>query len=476
VSRQFRIGIVGGGISGLSAAFWLEKLVGRQSLDAEISLLEKSAKLGGVIHSVVVDGYLLEAGPEGWASYKVAAKKIIQELGLQQEMIGSNDEHRRTLIVRGGRLTALPDGMMFLAPVDARAFWRSAPLTLRGKLRASLEPLVPRSQGDLSVRRFFERRLGREFTENLVEPLTSAIYGADFEELSAPSTLPELYRAEQRAGSLWKGLRRFANMTTKISVLATMRRGMAQLTEAIEESLQVTRITRGVTGLRLRASDKRLVLTAEDFEEAFDALILCTPAGASADILEPSIPEVAPLLRSVPYATSTLVYLAYRRDEFDHPLDGFGFIVPRRENRAIDACTWVNRKFDFRCPEDRILLRCAIHDRAGREVPRDGSLVERMSQEIQAIMGVHCQPVMARVIPASGGIPQLLVGHGARLAQIQEILGPYPGLALAGSFTRGVGVPDCVRTAQEAVLGVVERLTGTRPTIGEATVSGRRRT
>lgn len=465
---------MGGGISGLSAAFWLEKLVSQHSVDANISLLEKSTELGGVIRSVATDGYLLEAGPEGWATYKPAAKRIIQELGLLQEMIGSNDAHRRTLIVRGGRLTALPDGMMFLAPVDARAFWRSAPLSLPGKLRASLEPLVPRSRGDLSVRRFFERRLGREFTDNLVEPLTSAIYGSDFEELSAPSTLPELYRAEQRAGSLWRGLRRFANMSTKVSVLTTMKRGMAQLTEALENGLKSTRILRGVSGLRLGTSGRTLILTAEDFEEVFDALILCTPADASADILQHEIPDVAPLLRSVRYATSTLVYLAYRRDEFDHPLDGFGFIVPRRENRAVDACTWVDRKFDYRCPADRVLLRCAIHDRVGRELPQDGSLVEQMNREIRTIMGVSCQPVMARVIPASGGIPQLLVGHGARLARIQEILTPYPGLALAGSFTRGVGIPDCVRTAQEAVVGVVERLTGARPAIAEVAASGHR--
>ncbi len=465
---------MGGGISGLSAAFWLEKMVSRQSVDAEISLLEKSTQLGGVIRSVATDGYLLEAGPEGWASYKPAAKRVVQELGLQQELIGSNDAHRRTLIVRAGRLTALPDGMMFLAPVDARAFWRSAPLSLQGKLRASLEPLIPRSRGDLSVRRFFERRLGREFTENLVEPLTSAIYGSDFELLSAPSTLPELYRAEQRAGSLWKGLRRLANMTTKVSVLTTMKRGMAQLTDALERTLKTTRILRDISGLRMRTSGRQLLLSATVFEEAFDALILCTPADASAEILEPEIPEIAPLLRSVPYATSTLVYLAYRRDEFDHPLDGFGFIVPRRENRAVDACTWVNTKFDYRCPPDRVLLRCAIHDRAGRKPAPDGLLVEQMNREIRTIMGVSCQPVMTRVMPASGGIPQLLVGHGDRLARIREILGRYPGLALAGSFTRGVGVPDCVRTAQEAVADIIERLTGTRPAAGEATVSGRR--
>ena len=442
--------VVGGGISGLSAAFDLERSVAERGLEADISLLEKKQELGGVIRSVRLNGFLLEAGPEGWASYKPAAKKLVQDLGLEQEIIGSNDSHRRTLIVREGRLTALPDGMMFLAPVDAWAFWNSAPLSLPGKLRASLEPLVPRSRDDLSVRRFFERRLGREFTEKLVEPLTSAIYGSDFEELSAPSTLPELYRAEQRAGSLWWGLRRFANLSTKVSALTTMKAGMAQLTDALEERLRNTRIRRGIRGLRLGRSGKQLVLTAEAFEEAFDAVILCTPANASAEILEDEIPDAAPLLRSIPYASSTLVYLAYRRDEFDHPLDGFGFIVPRSENRIVDACTWVNTKFDFRCPPDRVLLRCAIHERSGRTLPNGDSLVELVNGEIRAIMGVTCRPILTQVIDVQGGIPQLLVGHAKRLTQVERLIGEVPGLDLAGSFTSGVGIPDCIKAGRAA--------------------------
>lgn len=465
MAKRFRVAIVGAGISGLSAAYYAEKAAGAVGLEAEITLIEKARELGGVIRSIVTDGFLLEAGPEGWASYKPAAKQVIRELGLLPELIGSRDEHRKTLIVRGGRLTALPDGMMFLAPVDALAFWRSAPLSVRGKLRASLEPLVPRSRGDLSVRRFFERRLGSEFTENLVEPLTSAIYGTDFEVLSAPSTLPELYRAEQRAGSLWWGLRRFANMTTKVSALTTMKRGMAQLTGALEQQLTGTRILTGVEGLRLGFSGREPVLKADHFEDAFDSVLFCTPAEATADILSDAIPEVVSPLREVPYASSTLVYLAYRRDEFDHPLDGFGFIVPRREDRNVDACTWVNTKFDHRCPEDRVLLRCAIHERAGRDLPSDGALVECVSREIQSIMGVRCHPVMTRILTAQGGIPQLLVGHGARMAQIREALAQHPGLALAGSFTQGVGVPDCIRTARETVADVIGAFTGSRPSL-----------
>ncbi len=428
-------------------------------MDAEVTLLEKTRELGGVIRSLHADGCLLETGPEGWASYKPAAKRLIEAMGLQDQMIGSNDAHRKTLIVRGGELTSLPDGMMFLAPVDALAFWRSAPLSLLGKLRASLEPLVPRSRGDLSVRQFFERRMGREFTENLVEPLTSAIYGSDFEKLSAPSNLPELYRAEQRAGSLWRGLRRFAKLTTKVSVLATMKGGMAQLTDTLQQRLTRTRVLTGVSGLRLRTVGYDHVLSANGFEEGFDALVFCTPADATAEILEQEIPEVAPLLRSVPYASSTLVYLAYPREEFDHPLDGFGFIVPRRENRAIDACTWVSTKFDYRCPPDRVLLRCAVHERAGRPLPDDESLLEQVDRELRAIMGVTCRPTMIRIFRVPGGIPQLLVGHGERIARAQEILAGRRNLLLAGSFTRGVGVPDCIGTAQEAAAAVVNKLT-----------------
>jgi oxygen-dependent protoporphyrinogen oxidase len=447
-------------VSGLSAAFYLERAAGELALDFQVTLLEKSHRLGGVIQSETLNGLLFEGGPEGWASYKPAGKKLVQELGLEDELIGSRDEFRKTLIVRDGQLTSLPDGMMFLAPVDPWAFWRTAPMSLSGKLRASLEPLVTRSSGDLSIRRFFERRLGREFTRKLVEPLISAVYGSDFEELSAPSSLPELYRAEQRAGSLWWGLRRFANMSTKISVLVTMKQGMQQLTDHLESQLNRTRIVCESGEIQLERPGSEFIVKSNGFEDRCDFVVLCTPAAAAGQIVSKVSLAAAGLLKQVPYGSSTLVYLVYDKKDFDHPLDGFGFIVPRKESRMVDACTWVNTKFDYRAPGDKILLRCAIHARDGRSLPTADQAAEVAAEEIKAIMGVQSKPIDQKIFRVEGGIPQLLVGHQQRLREVQQELSQYPGLILAGSFSGGVGVPDCIKTARETATAIAAEVSG----------------
>ncbi len=453
-----RVAVVGGGISGLTAAFYLNRLAGAAGISLVCTLFEQEQRLGGVIRTERADGLLLEAGPEGWASYKRAALRLVEDLGLKDQLLGSNDSLRRTWIARQGRLTALPDGMMFLAPVDPVAFWRSAPLSWRGKLRASCEPLVPRTQGELSVRQFFERRLGGEFTRQLVEPLITAIYGGDFESLSAPSALPELYRAEQRAGSLWRGLRRFARMTRKISVLYTLQGGMSQLIERLAERLGATRVRTGVQRLRLQLHDGGYRLSWEGGEEAADFVVLAVPAPAAADILNPDFPAASSALREIPYGSSTLVYLAYRRSEFDHPMDGFGFIVPGSEPYFTDACTWVNRKFHYRAPEERVLLRCAVHHNgAGGGLP-DEEAAALCHRDVVELMKIRCRPVFSRVYQVQRAIPQLVLGHARRVQSAVEALRDHPAVVLAGSYVGGVGVPDCIQTGRDAAEKVLRML------------------
>lgn len=443
----------------MSAAFYLSRLAEGAGLQLQCSLLEQGDRLGGVVRTEHCDGLVLEAGPEGWASYKPAARKLVEELGLKDQLMGSNDDRRRTLIARRGRLEALPDGMMFLAPIEPLAFWRSAPLSFLGKLRASCEPLVPRSRGELSVREFFQRRLGREFTETLVEPLISAIYGGNFERLSAPSALPELYRAEQRAGSLWRGLRRFAKMARKVSVLFTMKEGMSQLTDRLEQRLTETEIRTGIADLQLGGTNGHYRLTWRGGETESDFVVLAVPAPAAADILGPCDARTAETLRAIPYGSSTLVYLGYRRDQFSHPLDGFGFIVPGNEPYLIDACTWVNTKFDHRVPDDLVLLRCAIHGHgAGSDLP-DNTLVERCHREIQELMGISTPPVLSRTYQVRGAIPQLLMGHGGRVQAARQSLSGFPGIILAGSYVGGVGIPDCIQTGRQAAEAVLAQAT-----------------
>jgi len=461
--KPFKVAVIGGGISGLSAAVYLEKEASERGIEIEVTLIEKSPRLGGVIRSERVDGFLFESGPEGWASYKPAARQLVRDFDLESEIIGSMDKNRRTFVVRDGRLAALPDGMTFFAPVEPLAFWRTAPLSVRGKLRAGLEPFIRPSRGDISVRIFFERRLGREFTDELVEPLISAILGGDFEKLSIQCVLQELYRVEQRTGSLWKGLRRFAKMTLTTSVLHTMSRGMSELPNRLHRRLSDARIFLNIPEVSLFSARGGFRLQAGEFEDRVDRVVFCTPAPAAAEILKTGFSDLSALLEEIPYTSSTLVYLAYKRSEFNHPLDGFGFIVPRREAHAFDACTWINRKFDGRTPEDRVLIRAATHNaRRARRFESDEALADAVEKELGRIMNLNCLPVFRRIYRVRDQIPQLFVGHVERKRKIGILLEKYPGLHLAGSYWGGVGIPDCIRTGRDTAQAIIDSISGSQ--------------
>ncbi|GAB4255052.1 MAG: protoporphyrinogen oxidase [Acidobacteriota bacterium] len=454
-----RIAVIGGGITGLSAAFYLELAARDLGLDLEVSVFEQSTRWGGVIGTIRRNGFLLETGPEGWASYKPSPRYILRELGREEEVIGSRDEYRRTLLLSGGRLRELPDGMMFLAPIEPLAFWRSAPLSWRGKLRASLEPLIPRSRGDLSVHRFFARRLGEEFAETLAEPLISGVLGFDYRRLSAPSSLPELYRAEQRAGSLWRGLRRFAGISRTYSVLHTLRGGMEELVAAIRSSLQGVRLLAGTPVRRLRRSGSEWIIGADGEDTAFDLVFLCTSAWAAAEILQELLPEAAGELRRIPYSPSRLAFLAYRKADFPFGDNLFGFVVSQQEPVQISACTWASTKFPGRAPDDVILLRCSLRN---LEDPEGLALDPAVAAhaDLQKILKFQADPLFTFSWQHERALPRLLVGHGRRLERIRAQLRDFPTLELLGSYVGGVGVPDCVMTARQAVERWVRTWTG----------------
>ncbi|HSR49992.1 MAG TPA: protoporphyrinogen oxidase [Acidobacteriota bacterium] len=459
MSRRQRIAIVGGGISGLVTAFYLQRRAQERGLDVGLTLLEQSHRLGGVIRTERESGFLLEAGPEGFASHKPAALSLVEDLGLQDRIVGSNDRLRKTYLYSHDRLREFPDGMMFLAPVRLGPFWRTAPLSRRGRLRALMEPLVRHSKGDPSIQDFLSRRLGPEFTDKLAQPMVSAIYGGDAARLSAPSAMADFYRLEQRFGSLYRGMRWLNSLRKNRpdrSCYLSFVDGMQTLVDELVGRLDRADIRLGLRDLRLTSWNGRLTIqSADGYHENFDSLVLTTPAYAGASILRPVLPEALPPLREIPYSSSRLVYLAYRWTEFAHPQDGFGFIVHPDQEAAVDACTWVNRKFDGRCPSDAVLMRVAVHERRQRNLPQaDEELAQAVHQDLSRIMGYNCQPIFQRVYNVRRGMPQLTVGHARRLEQLRQSLSAVPGLHVCGAFTGGVGIPECIRSAKETALGV----------------------
>jgi len=453
--RPFRAAVIGGGISGLASAYYLNREARAQGVGVEVSLLERSARLGGVIGSRWVEEFLLEGGPENFVSYKPQTLELIRELNLEDQVIGSNDDHRRTFILNQGRLEPLPDGMEFLVPVRLRAFWATPWISAAGKLRAFLEPVVSRSQGELSVYSFFERRVGKELTDKVVEPLVSAIYGGDVHRLSVVSALRDLHSMEQKWGSLWRGMRRRSGSPSrgpKASLFLSLRRGMSDLVAALEKALSGVSVHKLVEDLRVENGNSRYRITGSGFEEEYDLAILATPSTGTAELLQTLEPSVVEPFRQIPYSSTQVVYLAYRRDQFSHPLKGFGFVVPCGESNIMDACTWVSSKFEGRCPADSVLLRCSITDgRNPRSKLGDAETAELVHTEIQRILKINCTPTHSTVFQVPDGMPQPNLGHDGRLNRIQESLARHPGLWVTGAYYRGVGIPDCIGSARQIV-------------------------
>ncbi len=446
-----KIGIIGAGISGLATAYYLLQESLQQNIGIEVTILERNDRLGGVIWSEETEGFLLEGGPQNFVSFKPQLLDLIKELGLGDQVMGSNDQLRQTFVLQDSKLQPLPQGMEFLSPVRIRPFWASSLISTQGKLRAFMEPLVRPSSKDMSVEAFLTRRLGRELTAKVAEPLVSAIYGGDIREMSTASALPRVYQIEQKFGSLWKGMRRTSRQRSSPSQPAflTLRPGMSSLINGLTEQLSEISIHRNTAGIQVQWDSSCYRVKSSSFEDAFDSLVLSTPATAAAEIVDPVSSEAARVLRQIPYFSTVIVYLAYKGGEFAHPLNGRGFVVPRKEATVLDACTWVSSKFEGRCPPDTVLLRCSIQDgRHKRAEISDQEAVQNVHTELQRILGITCQPIFTRVLHARKALPQLTLGHGQRMERLRETLKRHPGLFLTGAYFGGVGIPDCIETAR----------------------------
>ncbi len=454
-----RIGIVGGGISGLAIAYFLQQAADRERLPLDLTLLERTAHLGGVIRSEKQQDCLLEWGPDAFVSYKPETFRLADRLGLSSRLLPCREDRRRTYVSIDGRLRPLPAGMSFLAPVQVLDFWRTAPMTPAGRLRALLEPFISRTRGEPTVRELFERRLGREFTTRVAEPLVSAIFGADIDRLAAPSALPDFWATEQRYGSFWKGLRRRASPSSFQPLFFSFCNGMQELVSGLVQSLTQVHICRNAPISDLEYRGCRWALRGPELQETFEAVVLCVPSHRAARLLRSALPEVATILEEIEYSSTRIVYLAYRRSEFLHPLDGFGFVLPKAEATVLDACTWVSSKFERRCPPDWVLLRCAVHD--GRH-PREPSLPETLAQathrEVARRLGVRSRPTLQRVFEVPRAMPQFTLGHSRRAERIAAALRRHPGLYMCSPFLTGVGIPDCIRAARQTAGSIVEGL------------------
>ncbi len=433
--------IVGGGISGLSAAYYLNKAGIRPTL------IERAPQLGGVIRTTVQQGCVLEAGPDSFMAAKPWAMDLIRELGLADQVIGSNDHLRVTYILKNGQLVPLPDGLMMMVPTKILPFVGTSLLSWSTKIRMGLEymrrPKGP--QPDRSVYDFLLDHYGQESIDYLAEPLLAGVYGGDPREMSVNSVLARFVEIETKYGSLTRGVLAIPRPPNSGSLFRTLKNGLAQLVDALRPSADV--VHGQVDSLERTSSGGFRAHVNGDWLEA-DNVVLAAHAGDAGKLLQPWNAELADLLARIPYNSSITLSLGYRREAFDHPLKGFGFLVPKRERKYLAACTWVGNKFSHRVPDDMVLLRCFMGGDALKE--SDEALVEAASRELRTIMGLEAKPVFHNIARWPHAMAQYVVGHEQRMQQIQSILKTIPGLHLAGNAYHGIGIPDCIKTGKDA--------------------------
>ncbi|HVS16408.1 MAG TPA: protoporphyrinogen oxidase [Thermoanaerobaculia bacterium] len=468
--RRLDVAVVGGGIAGLATALQL-------ACDpaCEWALLEREARWGGVIRTERRDGFLLEGGPDCFLSFKPGGISLCRELGIEDRLVGTIPENRRTFVKRGGRLHRLPEGISGLVPSHLRPLMTTPTLSLRGRLRAGLELFVPRARDrrEQSIAEFVTRRFGRETYDWLVEPLLSGIFAGDGEALSLDATFPRLVEAEREHGSVLREMLRTKlraalrggprSAPVAAGGFVTPRGGLGELVERAVERLPQDRLWSGVGvvgiersegGYRLRLDDRRAVEAR--------AVVLAVPSYASASLVQSLDDGLAAELAAVPFVATAIVSVGFAPGVVRRPLDGYGYVSPRAEGGPVVACSCTSNKFPDRAEGGATLLRFFV-GRAGREEivnESDEAIRDVVRGELREVLGIEAEPEMWRIFRWPRALPQYNLGHPARLERIDDRLRALPGLELAGASYRGVGIPDCIESGRRAARQAAALLAG----------------
>ena len=455
-----RIAIVGGGISGLSAAFALEEHI-RSGVAAEYVLYEASPRLGGVLFTEQIDGCVVEAGPDSFLSEKPWAADLCHALGLDDQLIGSNDAQRKTYILVHGKLVVMPEGLMFLVPTRILPTGASPLFSWKTKLRMAREMFHPPRAADCdeSVASFVERHYGAEVVERLADPLLAGVYGGEAANLSVRAVLPRFAEMERTHGSLGRGMlaarKKIALGPNKspASIFTSLKNGMQQLTEAVVARLTPSLLLTNAPVEALQREGDTWIVSAGFKTDQFDGVILAVPGHSAASLLRMCNRELSVEIASIEYSSSITVALGYDRAVRQSLPSGFGFLVPRSEGKRSVATTFVHNKFLHRAPEDRALLRCFFAGSNAASVWHlpDEEIIAVVKSDLQQILGLMADPLFGRVYKWKSAMAQYTVGHLDRLARIDRLCQQLPGIALAGNAYRGIGVPDCVRSGRDAV-------------------------
>jgi oxygen-dependent protoporphyrinogen oxidase len=453
-----KVVIVGGGISGLSCAYHLQEGAKEASLPIDIELIEADSRLGGKIQTERREGFVLEGGPDSFITQKRWGLDLCRKLGLEERLIRTASLPKKFFLLRSGRLHPIPEGMLLMLPGQIVPFALSPIVSPLGKLRMSLDILIPRrrEEGDESLGSFVRRRLGEEALEILAEPLMAGIYVADPEELSLAATFPLFLEMEKKHGSLLLAMLARGDAPRPRSdwtLFVSLREGVSELVARLSERLSEVRIRLGEKVDRVNERERRFeILSADRGPSVADALVLSTPAPVSAGLMREIDSELSRRLSEIGYVSTATVSLAFRRGEIKHPLDGFGFVVPKREKKRLLACTFNSSKFPERAPEGSVLIRGFLGGAKDPTAVRmdDEEMVGVALNELKSVLGILGQPIFSKVVRWIGANPQYRIGHLEKVAAIEAAAEKHPGLYLIGAAYRGVGIPDCIHQGARA--------------------------
>lgn len=462
--KRSRIAVVGGGITGLSAAFYLHKEAEERSLPLDLALIEGEERLGGKVKTERVDGFVMEKGPDSFLERKTSAKQLALDLGLGDELV--RNRIGQSYVLHQGELLPMPEGAVMGIPTRLTPFLTTGLFTASGKFRAAQDLILPRSQqeGDISVGAFFRRRLGDEVVDHLIEPLLSGIYAGDIDRLSLKATFPHFAQMEQDHRSLILATRKNPPPRKKGNrpqgMFLTLKRGLESLVEAIESRLPEETVIKGNPVVRLIKEGNRylLVLRSGRVIQA-DAVILSLPF----PIMEPLLPvENLPKHPDPALPTSVAtVILGYDGDVLPSGTDGTGFLIPREEDTTITACTWTHKKWPHTTPEGKTLIRCYVGRFGDDSIVEqsDERILNRVRSDLKRIQGIEAMPAFTRVTRWQEAMPQYTVGHTEWLEKLEEVCREkLPGLFPVGASFRGIGIPDCIDQGKQAVQDTLTHL------------------
>ena len=471
-----RVVIVGGGITGLATAYALEK----SGEPCEVRLVEAAPRLGGNLVTWNHNGFTIDGGPDSWVATKPHATRLANAVGLGDELIGTRPDTRKVYIVWKKELHAMPEGLVLGIPTEWRPFAQTELFGMDTKLRALLEPIIPRKiyQGDEdeSIASFISRRLGSDISDRIAGPLLGGIFAGDPESLSVRACVPQLVEAEAKYGSLVRAMRvlrqarkeKAGSGEVEASTFLSLKRGMGDLVTYVAHRLRDAELITGCTAkrvARLPAGDSRGRWAVETARETFyaDDVALTVPGHASAGLVRDFDPTLASMLGGMRYVSTATVFLAYRKYDVRHPLDAVGFLVPRGENRPILACTFVSSKWDHRAPSGQALMRVFIGG-AGAEhhlAQSDEALARLAREQLYDLIGIERPPVFTKVFRFNRASPQPTVGHLGRMRALLDRVATWQGLHVAGNGFIGTGIPDSIKQGEE----VAARIAPGRPSI-----------